>query len=80
MMYLYRWCSSSPAVLRGCAASTYTVRMIQPRKDVVDHADYMAPIRQHGLDHTKYIYRSGIDHTDHTDHTDQESIFPAWQI
>ena len=35
---------------------------IQPRNHVLDHADYyIAPTRQHEL-----------DHTDHTDHTDQE--------
>ena len=45
---------------------------IQPRKLVLDHADYTAPTRQHELDHT--------DHTDHADHTDQESIRPTWQI
>ena len=45
---------------------------IQPRKYVLDDADYAAPTRQHELDHT--------DHTDHTEHTDQEYIRPAWQI
>ena len=25
---------------------------VQPRKHVLDHADYTAPTRQHGLDHT----------------------------
>ena len=39
---------------------------IQPRKNVLDYADFVAPTRQHELDHT--------------DHTDQGSIFPAWQI
>ena len=34
---------------------------IQPRKPVLDHADYIARTRQHELDHT--------------DHTDQEHIF-----
>ena len=41
---------------------------VQPRRYVLDHADYTAPTRQHELDRT--------DHTDHIDHTDQESICP----
>ena len=51
---------------------------IQPRKCVLDQADYTAPIRQHALDHTRsgidlpcltdLDYEVGIDHTDHTDH------------
>ena len=45
---------------------------IQPRKHVLDRADYKAPTRQGELDHT--------DHTDHADHTDEGSICPAWQI
>ena len=64
----------SPAVMRGCPGSAY---YRSTRKEtwyyiVVDHADCMAPTRQHELDNT--------DHTDHTDHTDQEYIYPAWQI
>ena len=42
---------------------------IQPRKYTVDDAGYMAPTRQHEL-----------DHTDHTDHTDQEYIYLLWKI
>ena len=42
---------------------------IQPRKHVLDHADYTVPTRQHEL-----------DHTDHTDHTDQEFICLPWKI
>ena len=38
---------------------------ILPRKEVLDHAEYTAPARQHEL-----------DHTDHTDHTDEEYICP----
>ena len=40
---------------------------IQPRKCVLDHADYtsMATTRQRELDHTYHT-----DHTVHTDHTD----------
>ena len=37
---------------------------IRPGKPALDHADYSAPTRQHGL-----------DHTDHTDHTDQECLY-----
>ena len=37
---------------------------IQPRKRVLDHADYcMTPTQKHEL-----------DHTDHTDHTDQDYL------
>ena len=34
----------------------------------LDHADYMAPVRQLELDHT--------DHTEHPEHTDQEYNCP----
>ena len=54
-----------------CRAGRICVVQIQPRKDVLnhaDHADYTAPTRQHELDHTDHTY-----HTDHTHHTDQES-------
>ena len=32
------------------------VVQIQPRKHVLDHADYTAPTRQHELDHTDQEY------------------------
>ena len=51
----------------------YQVVQIQPRKLVLDHADCMAPTRQHELDHTyqEFICPEGsrsrsveINHTD----------------
>ena len=45
---------------------------IQPRKRVLDRADYTAATRQHELDHTDHTdqekdldHEVGIDHTDH---------------
>ena len=48
-----------------------TVVQTQPKRRVLDRADYTAPTRQHDLNHTDHA-----DHTDHTDHTDQEFICP----
>ena len=33
------------------------VQILQPRKCVLDDADYTAPTRHHGLGHTAHIYR-----------------------
>ena len=50
-----------------------SVVQIQPRKHVLDYADYTRAIRQHELNNT--------DHTDHTDHTDQGSICSrSWTV
>ena len=43
----------------------YTAQ-IQPRRHVIDHADYTTPIRPHELGHTSVRER--------------EQIFPDWQI
>ena len=48
---------SSPAVARGSAGSVqYRSIQIQPRKPVLDHADYTAPTRQHERNQTDQEY------------------------
>lgn len=45
--------SAAVTVVRGWAGSAYVVVQIQPRKPVLDHADYTSPPRQDELDHTR---------------------------
>lgn len=59
--------------MRGCAGSVQ--QQTQPRKHVIDHADFSGPNRQHEVDHVykigkitvlKYLHQEGIDHTGHS--------------
>ena len=54
--------------MRCCAGLQSTRSSTDPtQENVLHHAGYTAPTRQHEL-----------DHTNHTDHTDQEYVCPAW--
>ena len=68
--------STDPVVMRLCVGSVRA--QILPRKTVLGHADYTAPIRiMSWIIHTTNLsalkdldHQVGIDYTDHTDHTD----------
>ena len=51
-------------LLRYCAGFEMTKISIQPRKIVLDHAEYTAPTQQHELDDTdqEYVCPESLDH------------------